>query len=209
MARTYRSRKAKTTKKTDKRSLTKLVRNVMLRQAEDKHFYVNSGTTAVTYLSSAAIIPLTQIGQGVSDNERIGDQIRLNKLRLHIRLVAQASNILTVFRFIVFRYKPLATVTMPYPLQENLSLDYQSSLSHYDHKLVPSQMVILKDVIEGGIQPYTNPFVRRYVINLKNVEQVYTGATYSTNAIYLLLIGMSTTSTSSYVFNSEIQFNDI
>jgi len=189
----------------------RIARKISERSIETKHFYTNSGTSALTFVAAGTLLPLSQVGTGTSDSTRVGDEIRAKHLRVAMRLVAQASSTPTAFRVIVFRWKPLASASIPASssvLYESMAQDYQSALSALDPKNVPSQAIILRDELILSTSPYVNtPSGGVWDVPL-DFPMIFTGETYSTNAIYLLLVGMGATATSSYVYNSQFTYSD-
>lgn len=188
-----------------------IARRIIERATEDKHWFTNSGTSALSFYANGTLIPLSQVPQGNSDATRVGDQIQAKHLRVAVRLVGQGTNVATVMRVIIFRWKPLSTSTLPLPqtiIYETMAQDYQSVLSALDPKVIPSQALILADHSVYVDQPYeVGDGFKIFNLPLR-FEQVYTGDTYCTNALYLLLIAQGATSASSYVYNSQFTYKD-
>ncbi len=196
---------------TTRQEVSRIARRIIERETEDKHWYNNSSTSALSFYANGTLIPLSQVPQGNSDATRVGDQIKAKHLRVSLRLVGQGSNTATVMRAIIFRWKPLATSTSPLPqtiMYETMAQDYQSVLSSFDPKVVPSQAIVISDFTCYVDQPYEVGTGFKVFDLPLNFEQVYTGDTYCTNSLHLLLIAQGSASASSYVYNSCFTYKD-
>lgn len=158
--RTYRKGK-KSTKKRGSSSLKKLIKSTIQRSAEKKiSNYVNLGQSVITANSSGAaglIIPLTpytggiDIIQGSSQDERVGNKIRTNKLTLKGTIVANQYNISsnpnpfpTVVQMFVFWDKLNPTV-IPDPYAANDFFQFGSSTTDFRNDLVDTWAAVNTD----------------------------------------------------------------
>jgi len=192
--------------------VAQIARRISMRQAASKHFYVNSGTTSTNFLAAGALFPLSQVATGTSDSTRVGDEIRAKHLRLNFRFVGQTSNLATMIRLVIFRWKPLASASIPAiatVFYESMAQDYQSCMSALDPKNVPSQAIIIRDKTIYTTAPYVNnpPSETLFEIPL-DFPMVFTGETYSTNALYAVIVNMGSASASTYNYNSQITYTD-
>jgi len=158
-----------------------------------------------------AFIQLTPIPtQGSGDDERIGDEIRLQYINLRLRLVG-SNTLPDVARVIIFRWRPQSNIALDNPTYGDIlhtagGLDYQSCMSAYNYKN-KQNYVILKDMyINFG----TNTNIRSYSlkINCRNIKQVCIDELSSTNQIYMFIIGEGIP-TNTYVYNAEMVYLDI
>ncbi len=165
----------------------------------------------MSLLAAGALLPLSQVPQGNSDSTRVGDQLRAKHLRVALRLVGQTANTATVIRAVIFRWKPLASASIPAiasVFYESMAQDYQSAMSSLDPKNVPSQAIILADHTAFITQPYDIASGYKCFDLPLNFEQTYTGDTYCTNSIFMVLVAQGASTSSSYVYNSAFSYKD-
>jgi hypothetical protein len=192
------------------KEIARIAKQVYMRNSEQKHFFVNSGSSALTFTSACVLFPLSQIAQGNSDATRVGDEINCERLRVSARLLGGTNS--TMIRMIIFVWKPLASSTVPDTqllIYNTISQDYLPVLSAIDPKVVPSQARILFDKTYGTVaNVYNSPVCPLVDLNLKGLHQQFTGTTYSTNALYMLLYYQATASTGTYVYDSALTYRD-
>lgn len=188
----------------------KYVRKAIQKVGETKEYFQNSGTSALTFDRDGVLINMmSSITQGTGDDDRIGDYIALQRLKVNMRCVISASSP-DVFRVIIFRWKP--NNTTPPPISEILysyvaGSDYQNCMSQYNNK--KAQYTILADkFLRASGNGDTAIHALRFNINLKNVKCEYRGTSDTTNCIYMLLLAEGTP-TNSYVYNSVLQYKDV
>lgn len=206
MARRPRQRKTATKKK----SLNKVVKTILQKQSDQKHLYVDNGLSAVNFTKAGILYNLSRIAQGVSDNQRTADQVRLSRMNIRLRIVNSSAVNAVACRVIIYRYKPIDTATTPqvgYPIEYPVNTDYQTALSPITAKY-KSDFVILKDYQFMLSNTYDTSFKNlNWNINLRDSEQLYT-STYSTNQIYMELYTQGVT-TASIVFVSKLSYYNI
>lgn len=112
----YKKRKGYYTRKSKKnygsvsKPIKKYVKKVMSKAIEQKH--TDATWTAVPQSSTCAFLAITSlITQGVQYLQRIGDKIRLKKLKIRVQLDAADSS--NAFRIIVFRWKQDTSTVAP------------------------------------------------------------------------------------------------
>jgi len=88
-------------------------KRVMKKETEFKVF--DTTTTALTIGTTPTIANQTAIPQGVSDNQRTGDEVRIHRIRLKIAVFNAAAARSQQIRFVLARFKAAATAA-PYPL---------------------------------------------------------------------------------------------
>jgi len=208
------------------KSIVNTIKRVVNANTETKELYFNSGLTALAFTKLGDCMPLFARGdvatdtyytcqQGDGDNERIGDSVRLQYLKLNLRIVASSASP-DIVRIIVFRWKPnfkygddFNTLT-PLILYNAVNDDYQSSMSHYNNKKQNYQ--ILRDRI-FSLNTYNPIKCIKMRIPLKGVKCEFTGDgsttpnSQMTNNICLLVMAEGTPS-NSYVFSSVISYKD-
>lgn len=198
------------TKTTDKQ-IKKVVKAYIKKESETKYLITDSTTSAINFNYAGAIVPISQIAQGDSDDQRDGDQVRLQELKMKFRVLNVTATSDRVIRVIIFRWKPLATASLPTAqtiLYESISQDYLTAMSSIDHKTVPSQAVVLYDKYFGARTPENPGWFGNIKINLRNVEQLYTGTTYATNQLYVCFYSQSSAN-DTYVFHAELMYKDL
>ena len=180
------------------------------RNIETKEHYENSGAVASTFDRNGLVINLmSNNAQGTADNNRIGDIIKLMRLKLKLRMVVSGTPP-DVIRIIVFRWKPMNTTvptTADILRDYVVGQDYQNAMSHYNNK--KTQYVILLDKYftmtntgDSGIKIISKS------INLKGIRAEFSGASNMTNSLYLMFVAEGVP-TNSYVWNACTQFKDI
>lgn len=164
-------------------TVRKMISNAITNAAEEKFLYVSNNATSFT--ASGLLVNLSTIVQGDGDDQRVGDQVRLQSLLFNIRCVPNTAP--EVFRVIIWRYTPLNTVTpsVSFPIVSATGVDYLTAMSPIDPKNKQT-CIVLRDymVTQGASGSDTHIRGKRFLIDLKNVEQVYTGD-LSTNQIYV------------------------
>jgi len=200
-----RSRKSK---RLSTKAVKAIVKKTMIKNSDEKYYYATSGQVASNFSANPVAESVATIGvQGVGDDERIGDEVRLQTLRIKLRIVIGTSPSPDIFRILVVRWKPYTTAIPPIAeiLKYTNSLDYQTAMSPYNYKN-SQQYVIHKDIF-GTLT--TNDPIRAYNLKIKlnNVLQKYTGA-LCTNRIFVYFIGEAATQSNTYVMSSELKYND-
>jgi len=190
--------------------VARIARHVVDRQIEDKHLFTSSGTTSIPLSSPGTMYALSQIGQGVSDNQRVGDQVRLKELQIRMR-IGSTSTTIGCFRYLVFMHKGLADSTHPIaqsPIYEAVTQDYLTALSPLDPKYFPSQGKLFADVLYGISTTGDSQYTKTLVIPLRDIMQTYTGSTYSTNSLYIVFYGQTVTTATGFSFDADLVYRD-
>lgn len=181
--------KKKSYRKTYKPSVTSIVKKELMRSIETKH--VNHIATSWIYLGAinGTITNITDISQGVGDNQRVGNRITLTKLYVQKLL----------------RIKPLST--SPYATARVLLVQSRGgSLSTSDMPGFASpvdldKMYVLKDImvplssqgIDGTSFFGSNPKRLKFNISFRslpknNIQYNDTSSIPQNNSIYLYMI---------------------
>jgi len=201
----------KKSKALDSGKVRKIVRSVLKSDADVKRYYHNSGAASVQFSYTPAYIQLTPVpAQGSGDDERVGDEIRLQYINLRLRLVG-SNTLPDVARVIIFRWRPQSALGILSPTYDDImyslpTVDYQSSMSAYNMKN-KQNYVILKDMF---VNFGTNTNIRSYnlKINCRNIKQTFIGEDTCTNQIYMFIVGEGLP-TGTYVYSSEVAYLDI
>jgi len=195
-------------KRLSTKAVKAIVKKTMIKNSDEKYYYATSGLTATNFSATPSAESLATIAvQGVGDDERIGDEVRLQTLRIKLRIVIGSSPSPDVFRILVVRWKPFINTvpTIDQILKSATSLDYQTAMSPYNYKN-NQQYVIHKDIYSTLT---TSDPVRAYNLKIKlnNVLQKYTG-NFCTNRIFIYFIGEASTQSNTYVMSSELKYFD-
>jgi len=191
------------------KGLRTFVKKVIDSQSDEKHYYFDNGSTAVTFTKAGLQYNLSPIAQGQSDNQRIADQVRLKSLLLNMRLVNVTPATGLVVRVLIYRYKPLNSASVPvkgFPLESAVNIDYLTAMSPITAK-ARTDFVVLKDINFTMDQEQSESRYYKLRINMRNVEQIYTGD-YSTNQIFLEVYTMGLL-TASIVYSGKLSYYNI
>lgn len=190
---------------------SKKVRAVVKRQLnraiEQKHV---SYTQAATPTTSGVVTKLFQINQGVGEDERVGNAVRLKKL--HVRSIyynsASATNS-TLVRSIYFMdkrqdYATAPTVTM---VLESASMNANYAINYN------KRFKILSDRTTALHPNFSGQIIEKQVnmtLNLRDAEQLYDDATTSLtkNGIYRLTISNQATNIPNLVGFTMLKYSD-
>lgn len=194
-----------------RRQVAEIAKSVVHRHIEDKHFYTDSTTTPYAFAAAGAIFPLSQIIVGQTDSTRIADQVRLKALVLRIH-VSSTNATVGSFRFLVFAHKGLCSGSLPSvesPINASISQEFLTAMSPTDPRYFPAQGRLLKDEFNSCSSTNPTQITYTWYIPLRDMPQTYSGATYSTNALYLAAYGQSvSTAMPLYRYSAQLIFKD-
>lgn len=199
----------KESEKTFNRRVAKVAKKVIFEQSDTKHKFTN---TSLAVTSASIQDEVARMSQGSQDSQRVGDQCRLESVRFRMRYGPLGSSTPTTVRTIIYRWKELDSATLPSGqevCQQAFGTDYTSVMTGLENATIPSRAIILKDfLVSVCTGAGTLPVHRDFTINLRNIEQTYTGD-YSTNNIYVLCIGQDDTASSAVYYSADLKFKDI
>lgn len=191
-------------------SVKKYVKKAINRNIETKEHFENSGNIAGTFDRNGLLVNLMSNNiQGDADNNRIGDIIKLMRLKLYLRIVVSGTPP-DVVRIIVFRWKPMNTTAPTFAdiLRDyTAGADYQNAMSHYNnkksqYKILYNRLIHMTNTGDSGIFTLTKNF------DLKGIRAEFQGASNMTNGLYMILLGEGAP-TNSYVYNNCVEYKDI
>jgi len=171
-----------------------VVKGVLSSKIEKK-YAVNTAATVVS--STTVLLPLSQVPQGVQDNDRIGDSILNKNLKIDIIMQSNTSSTSGVFRVTIFRWIPPNAPTSAniyFPgianIQAPLFQDYEQSYVIMYDKLLNCSKGSLSDIGTVILQ-----------LNMKakgRQEYVAGSATLGSNQIYMLVTSSGITSATAF-----------
>jgi len=179
-----------------KQDVRKMIKSFAEAQIEDKYFVLNSGPTSIDF--NGTVQDMMLISQGLSDLNRIGDEIRITSMSLNLQVIGvDATNLM---RVVIFKWRPATvpsvasilsfgggTANAPLSaLNRDRSVDYKI---YYDHTFALSTATNVSQAVSIKHIP------------LKGLCQYQAGTTSGTNHLYLLVI-----SDSGAVPNPSLQF---
>lgn len=202
--------KRSTRKPKNNRQLVKTIKRVIHSQAEMKNAYEQAAYIAT---ASGIMAPIFDVSpdQGIGDDDRIGDEIRLKHLYINMRCSQNGTSSPDVIRVIFFRWKANDGVAPVYDdiLETNSGTAYYSAMSQYTNK--HTEFVPLKDIY-FSVGTNTNIRTYRFKINLRNVMQEWIGTGSSatkTNGLYVLVVCEDTTNATTVQCNYRLTYYDI
>lgn len=164
-------------------------------------FAAHNYTTPVT--DTGAIVSLSTVGQGDTNNSREGNVIypTSSRVRCYISLNASAST--SMIRIIIFKFRPNTTPTVTDVLQTGDVTSFKTDSERFLSKILYDKTHILSD---GSVQQkmitITNKF-RKYTMGF---DEGTTQANY--NALWALLISDESTNAVGIDFEQRLYFKD-
>lgn len=198
----------KVTKPKSKKQISKLVKQIVSKEAETKFFYSTYGPTGIDY--SGTIVDISAIPQGSTDNSRNGDTLRYKNLYISGNIVAgDATNLL---RMIIFRWKPNVGTSVGSVLTASTLGTALAPHSRYYHDFLPQMRIIYDKLIT--VNAVSKPQVAFKCVLTKGIKDVKAqfsaGSTNATNRLYVLLLSDSAAIPNPTVaFAVSIQFQDV
>ncbi len=194
-----------------KREVDRAVRRALRSEAEEKYLSTNTTSVPVNVSASGYLLPVSQIASGTSNSQRVGFKVRLSMLELRARIVPLTASTATVARLIVFAWRELATATEPAIqdlMYETTGQDYLTSLSPIDPRTAPSRAIIFHDELITHSTNWQAPWIVDRKISMRDLEQVYTGTTFSTHAVYVLFIGQAAAANQPITIDTMLHYFD-
>lgn len=177
----------------------KQVKKIVSKEEELKYFLAAQNGVAIT--STAAIVPLSSIPQGISDTQRVGDALEYKNLE--VRMFLSIGNPTNLVRIIFFQWFPTATT----PIATNIlltgytgSIDTTSTYSHdyrHDFKVLKDLFCpLIGNLTVPVLAPavYTDTTIRVFHFHLRGFRkqvQFAGGTTQGSNQLYVLQISDS------------------
>jgi len=185
--------------------------NRMINSREEYKTFLK-GQVAQAMPLTAVITSLSDISQGVTDNNRVGNHIHLKTLKGTLTCLAADST--NIMRVIIFKWKENDTYNPP-TLAQILAVgpsggpDFYSSYAPEN----PGNYVILKDyqlVGCNGSSASNLIQIRKFSIKLSGKVQYFSdGGTSGTNKIFIMWFSDSSAVTHPAIsYNTELSFSD-
>ncbi len=125
-----------------------------------------------TLTTTGSISTLSDIGQGITEHLRIGEETRLLSVRLRIAYVNAPEDLATFTRLILFRDTVTANPDVNGVINGVLETNEITSMVRQDNK---RRFVILFDKVLNVNKHNTTQIYRTFYLNLRNVKATYDG----------------------------------
>lgn len=190
-------------------SIPYLIKSVGLLKSlvNSEYKYIDSGTVGITFNNTGTVSYLTDVAQGLGDEDRIGNTILLKDIIFRCEIAMNATASATSVRVILFCDKE-TDGTSPTVTQVLETASYLSPLNQDSSK----RFVVLHD-IGFSMSIYNNRIISDKFYKELNIHTRYdgSGATVADarqNQIFLLTISNEVTNVPTINYNSRIKFYD-
>jgi len=159
----YRKSGSKMLKKTIRKEVNKIVNeNIETKYHAITHTTSNQSSTAL--VTNLCVIP-----QGVNDFSRIGDEIKLSKLRLRFKLDADSNDVFNNFRILVFQWNADNTVdTINGPEMDKILNGYVDGAT--TSVVANSNMIARYEYDNLRAGKYTILYDKHHLVNTENKQ---------------------------------------
>lgn len=190
-------------------SIPYLIKSVGLLKSlvNSEYKYIDSGTVNLTFNNTGTVSYLTDVAQGLGDEDRIGNTILLKDIYFRYEIAMNATASATTIRVILFCDKETDGVS-PTVGQVLETVNYLAPLNQDSSK----RFVVLKD-ITMSMSIYNNRIKAGKFYKILNIHTRYdgTGATVADarqNQFFLLTISNEVSAVPTINYNCRIKFYD-
>lgn len=191
----------------------------LITRGEEIKFYVSSNAVATT--ATAQIFDIFAPAQGLTDSQRVGDEVKLKKIRAHLQFIKDTAStaVFDFVRVIFFQWRPSSSFLAPTPGQLLLTDPSLGAISHRSFYSVDTQheYSILKDktyVFSGSAgTAWTNGLIKQHNFRVplkraaKNVQFQATTVEGS-HKIYCLIIGANALTGVAFNLQTQAWYGD-
>jgi hypothetical protein len=194
------------------REVVQVVQKMEKRKVE--HKFLDTAATAATVTSTAALVNLSTIVQGITVNDRIGRDVRLHHLEMSYTLYQQNVNVLTSVRVVIFQWKPNTQALVPTYAQVFETTTGSAFLASYNYDYSDQYSILydklhsLAGLVAAPTASSNQNVLLRRIRNMRQVQVYVAGTSNSSNSLYLLYISDVAANAPTFNYQFRLDFTD-